>query len=356
MPEPSVLDYLKDRLAFWRPARLHLSDFEQMMPAGVDVLEKAETPVVRDAELPGPFPAAGPAVHLPWRMLGGLVLALLAQLALEPPARSLIVGVPLYALAVGWMIRAVFKQEWKAAEIPTDERVDQPDIVRGAALIAAVSLTLLAYWMFGSGHFTWLNTPVWLLAIFFYFQAFWIPAEHSRLSLAKLAAKLRPADWRIRVTPMLVLWITAAGLIVFFRTSQLSQVPAEMVSDHAEKLLDVLDVSHGVTPVYFTRNTGREAFQFYWTALMAGLFKTGISFMSLKIGTVLAGLLTLPYMYLLGKESGNKWVGFFAVRSVRHCLLAEYIFTAGLTFPAVPALRSAYPVLPDPRAANGQPE
>ena len=39
----------------------------------------------------------------------------------------------------------------------------------------------------------------------------------------------------------------------------------------------------------------------------------GLSFMSLKIGTALAGLFTLPYIYLLGKEVGNKWVGLAAV-------------------------------------------
>ena len=51
----------------------------------------------------------------------------------------------------------------------------------------------------------------------------------------------------------------------------------------------------------------------YWTLLVSWFFGTGLSFMSLKIGTVLLGLLTLPYMYLLGKEIGGKRVGLFAL-------------------------------------------
>jgi hypothetical protein len=77
------------------------------------------------------------------------------------------------------------------------------------------------------------------------------------------------------------------------------------LSDHAEKLLDVWDVLQGQTAVFFTRNTGREGLQMYMIALVTRLFDLDLSFLSMKIGTVLAGLLTLPYIYLLGKEAGN---------------------------------------------------
>jgi 4-amino-4-deoxy-L-arabinose transferase-like glycosyltransferase len=85
-----------------------------------------------------------------------------------------------------------------------------------------------------------------------------------------------------------------------------------MTSDHAEKLLDVWDVLHGQTHIFFPRNTGREFIQFYLTATVATLFGTGISFISLKIGTMIFGLLTLPFIYLLGKELGNREIGFWA--------------------------------------------
>jgi 4-amino-4-deoxy-L-arabinose transferase-like glycosyltransferase len=86
-----------------------------------------------------------------------------------------------------------------------------------------------------------------------------------------------------------------------------------MVSDHAEKLLDIWDVLHGQTLTFFPRNTGREGIQMYLTAAVIELFGTGFSFTSMKIGTALAGLATLPFIYLLGKEMGNKRAGLLAM-------------------------------------------
>lgn len=85
-----------------------------------------------------------------------------------------------------------------------------------------------------------------------------------------------------------------------------------MVSDHAEKLLDIGDVLNGETSIFFPRNTGREAFQMYLTAAVIKIFGTGLTFLSLKIGTTLAGLVTLVYIYLLGKEIGNQRIGLLA--------------------------------------------
>jgi hypothetical protein len=116
----------------------------------------------------------------------------------------------------------------------------------------------------------------------------------------------------------------------------LDEVLGEMFSDHAEKLLDVNDVLNGKFPVFFIRNTGREFFQFYWTAFLAIVFKTGISFMSLKIGTALAGFLTLPYIYLLGKELRNKWVGILAFLFAGIAYWPNVISRVGLRFPFYP--------------------
>jgi len=85
-----------------------------------------------------------------------------------------------------------------------------------------------------------------------------------------------------------------------------------MFSDHAEKLLDVMDVLRGNFPVFFIRNTGRESIQFYFTALIIRIFETELNFLSLKIGTVIFGLLTLPFIFLIGKDQSNKWGGLTA--------------------------------------------
>ena len=77
-----------------------------------------------------------------------------------------------------------------------------------------------------------------------------------------------------------------AALAIFFRVYRVNTIPPEPFSDHAEKILDVYDVSQGQTHIFFPRNTGREFIQMYWTLLMSWIFGTGLSFLSLKIGTV----------------------------------------------------------------------
>ena len=124
--------------------------------------------------------------------------------------------------------------------------------------------------------------------------------------------------------------------MIFFRVYRLYQVPSDMISDHAEKLLDIYDVLNGQPSIFFPRNTGREAFQFYLTAAIILLFKTGFSFMSLKIGTVAAGLVTLPFIYLLGKELGNRRVGLIAMVMTGIAYWPNVISRFGLRFPLYP--------------------
>jgi hypothetical protein len=117
---------------------------------------------------------------------------------------------------------------------------------------------------------------------------------------------------------------------------RLAMVPPEPFSDHAEKILDIYDITQGETRVFFPRNTGREGFQMYWTLLMNWIFGTGLTFMSLKIGTVLLGLLTLPYMYLLGKEIGGARTGLFTLFFTGIGYWPNVISRVGLRFPLYP--------------------
>ena len=126
------------------------------------------------------------------------------------------------------------------------------------------------------------------------------------------------------------------AIVTFFRVYNLRGVPSEPFSDHAEKILDVYDVSQGQTHIFFPRNTGREAIQMYLTLVVSWLFGTGLSFISLKIGTVFCGLVTLPYMYLLGKEFGGKRLGLLAVFFTGIAYWPNVISRVGLRFPLYP--------------------
>jgi hypothetical protein len=88
--------------------------------------------------------------------------------------------------------------------------------------------------------------------------------------------------------------------------------------------------------MFFPRNTGREGFQMYWTLLVAGVFGTGLSFLSLKLGTVLLGLLTLPYIYLLGVELGGRRLGLIALILFGIGYWPNLVSRIGLRFPLYP--------------------
>ncbi len=130
-----------------------------------------------------------------------------------------------------------------------------------------------------------------------------------------------------------MLVLVVVGIALFFRLYRTNSVPAEPFSDHAEKILDVYSITQGDYSIFFPRNTGREAIQMYWTVLVAAVFRTGFTFLSLKLGTALIGILTLPYVYLLGKEFGGLRTGLFALFLFGIAYWPNVISRIGLRFP-----------------------
>ena len=161
------------------------------------------------------------------------------------------------------------------------------------------------------------------------------PAD-SRSNWTRLEDFYKSDSWTIKATRWTLLVLAVVGIVIFFRVYNLGGVPAEPFSDHAEKLLDVYDVSQGQTHIFFPRNTGREAIQMYLTLVVSWIFGTGLTFLSLKIGTVFCGLVTLPYMYLLGKELGGKRIALLAVFFAGIAYWPNVISRVGLRFTLYP--------------------
>ena len=270
--------------------------------------------------------------HLPWRMLSALLLALVAQFVLEPPplnpVRHPLLGLSIYILVILLTFWAWLKGELSITPLPmTIVRVDEMNVRWGLASIALVVL-LLSFFLFKGDQFTLINLSVWLLGLGLIIRAFWEQVPGGK----PLKEKIREALAHVGFSHWFVILLLAAGLVFFFRVYRLAEVPVEPYSDHAEKLLDVYDVLQGKTSIFFTRNTGREAIQFYLTALVALAFGTGISFMSLKIGTVVAGLATLPFIYLIGKEIGGRRTGLLAFILVGIAYWGNIISRIGLRY------------------------
>lgn len=404
MEEPSVLDYVKAKLQFWKKSDLRLPSLEiteeEGEPDWVEAIQSAGEEIApRPLEPRKPFYAG-----VPWLVLLGLFLALVAQLLVEPPARRAVPAAALYLGCAFCLGLALWRGQIRLSEgAPEEQRPDRPVtawvvsvigltlgllllevgvkvevqsnfqvVIRaglvgvtiltglGAALWGLITFTqpgkipahtislnamqilfvvvlalliLLTFLSFGEGVFTGTGLTLWLVLIAFTVIA--LGRFSPRAWLDRLRARFS-TPLVLRVDWFVLLVIVVLGVTAFFRLANLEGLPREMFSDHAEKLYDVNDVLNGQYKVFFERNTGREMFQFYWTALMALVFNTGISFMSLKIGTVIVGLITLYYIYRIGDEVGGKWVALYALFFAAVAYWPNIISRIGLRFPLYP--------------------
>lgn len=309
------------------------------------------------------FEAAHPVVErvieperttaFPWRAVTAFVLALGAQMLMEPPNRQWMVALALYLAAFGVALWSYRTNEWHLPTLPAAWQMPDPLTMRLVPFLFAVVFGVAAFIGFGNGYFKWWSTSLWLLSILLLAGSLWMrtpkaQADDNRSFALDLDAFKFKLNWNgllIAVSNMELfrikwLWrglvLAVFGLAVFFRLYQLDVVPVEPFSDHAEKILDVYEVSQGETHIFFERNTGREAFQMYWTLLVLNVFGTGFSFFSLKLGTVLLGILTLPFVYMLGKEYGNRRTAIFALFLFGVAAWPNIISRIGLRFPLYP--------------------
>jgi hypothetical protein len=369
MEEPSVLDFVKSRLTFWKKSALQLPAAPGEDRTGEDQLHGDEflapdepsegddregtSPEIRtEAEMTAVVSAAPEARPLekglafPWLAFMALVLGIIAQRSLDPSAnRDWKLGTVLYLAAVGLAIWSYIRKQWQFPSLPADSDGNMPLTYRPAWLIAGGILGVGAFLLFGRRFLPWndtawvfapLNTTFWVGSIAATIWGLW-ESQPGGLPWYRRAWNflLRPS-WSISLTRGAVALLAVTAVILFFRFYRMDGVPSEMVSDHAEKLLDVNDVLSGQLNVFFPRNTGREAFQFYLTAAIILIFKTGLSFTSLKIGTIMAGVCTLPYIYRIGKEWGSPRAGLLALLFAGVAYWPNVVSRFGLRFPLYP--------------------
>ena len=307
MNEPSVLDYLKSIFRNWIAfsnfvkAVLERRDITRLMQAGTPALAvvKESRPPIFDLR------------NFPWLTLLVLVLALAGQKTFEPPQQLYNLGIIFYLSAFGLALIALRRREWSLASVPADETQSDTFSVRAFAFVLSLIFGAFAFYLMAENRFTAANLTFWAGAIFFHLWAFWVreprPIKIPALNLSEFFAR---SEWTLRITRWGLLIFLLAGLTLFFRTYRLDTVVPEMTSDHAEKLMDVYDITQGQYSIYFPRNTGREFIQMYLAAFVSQWF--GLSLLTLKIVATFSGVLTVPYIYLLGREMGGARVGLLA--------------------------------------------
>ncbi|PKO10937.1 MAG: hypothetical protein CVU40_01845 [Chloroflexi bacterium HGW-Chloroflexi-2] len=339
MNEPSLLDFIKAKIMPWKYS---ISE-EYLINATIE--QNLSIDEVKDGEI---GEIKGKPSNLltnlgQYRLVLALFLAITGQFFMEPPDRNVPVAIMFFILSIGLIIWSAISKDsiFDYKNVTNAKQLDFELSTKKLYLLGASGLLLvLAFFAFQKNSaneilFNFLNLSLWIASLIFFLLAVF-EAEQLKNSIENFRRAIKNKQIFIKITPWLLLIIVSTILVFYFRFYRLNEVLGEMFSDHAEKLLDVNDVLNGKFPVFFIRNTGREFFQFYWTAFLAIVFNTGISFMSLKIGTALAGFLTLPYIYLLGKKLRNKWVGILAFLFAGIAYWPNVISRVGLRFPFYP--------------------
>jgi len=286
MQDPSIFDYVKS--LFDPRITINIHDFLNL-GAG----EKGQPIKLKEGNL-----ARGKGSG---KILLGTGLALLAQAFLEPSRLYVPLALVIYLFSALFLWAGFVQQPHikKQIIIPVRKKIQLKK--KEIFLILFIISQIVSFFLFSENQFGWINISTWLAGMIFYVILIWNPTAHSK-------GKHEKKD-----LGFIALMILTSIIILFFRIYRINEIPSEMFSDHAEKLLDVMDVLRGEFPVFFTRNTGREGIQFYFTAMIIKIFGTELNFLSLKIGTVIFGLLTLPFIFLIGKDQSNKWGGLFAL-------------------------------------------
>ncbi|HJS29816.1 MAG TPA: hypothetical protein VJ768_09350, partial [Anaerolineales bacterium] len=255
MDEPSVLDYFKSIVTPWRgPApRIPPVEGEHAPQSAGDSLEGAavsKSPregatlaAVSGAGVistgPG-FPAAPAGAVLsgeqsevvseerslawPWRSGAALVLALLAQLALEPPDRNVTTGILFYSLSAAFLALAYYRKDWVIEAVRQPISRFLPLTARLPALILSLVAAGLAFLTFDENLFDSLNVGLWLVSILAFIWAFWEVGPAAARWPARFRAWAARPEWSLKISPWVLAMVAVAVLAIFFRLYQLEQV------------------------------------------------------------------------------------------------------------------------------------
>lgn len=185
MEEPSVLDYVKSKIFFWRGERVEIPPLQKVSKPEGSQIEPQEL------DLEGIFEPSNESVGealVPfeifrwpgWFVAFPLVLALLAGAALTPPTRSLNTGVVFYLLTA---VVVVWAQKRGHLNLPTAKTSPPRAVSRSfhsLGLWVSLFAGIVAFLAFGGNRFTLFNFSLWLLSLTAFFLCLLGPSFGER--------------------------------------------------------------------------------------------------------------------------------------------------------------------------------
>jgi len=238
-------------------------------------------------------------LHLIAFLLTGFGNIILANAVTRYDETALQQGAPFLLLGIALWLVAGFQRQ--PHPVHTNPAPDSPQPARPSpwiglhpfrviGLVTGLTLSLLALVLNTGNRFTALGLVAWLGSV-----AVW------GMALASFPRQ-RP---RLRWPRPNRTWLLLAAILLIgatFRLYDLPDLPGDMTRDQAENVLDAKTILAGEWRVFFPNNTGREPFQMYATALLAQVPGRTLDFDTVRLLSVIEGLLTLVVIYRLGHE------------------------------------------------------
>jgi 4-amino-4-deoxy-L-arabinose transferase-like glycosyltransferase len=202
---------------------------------------------------------------------------------------------------------------------------DRPWGMVPAALGAAAALGSYAF--LGANRLTLVGVTLWQggLAVFIGGTVGW----HA---VADAFSRRKSFPIRLSAPIVALAIITLVG--AFFRLWQIGELPAEPGVDLPLILMNVEKVLQGEWPIFFTLHPGREGLYVYLAAGYVKLF--GLSYPALRTFGALLGTLTIPLVYLLGRQLYDEETGLLAAGLVAVSRWHIILSRTGLRFILMP--------------------
>ena len=176
-------------------------------------------------------------------------------------------------------------------------------------LLATLAMSVVCFLLFTENRFGWLQTLSWLTAIACGVYTFW-PARDPERNGQKLSWKFWQNWQKDRV--FLILALIVAVLSLIFRLKELAGVPPEVISAQVETYYSVSEIQQGGNFLLFSRNTVPEPLNYYWANLVSLFSGRVLTMETIRLAYALTGLVGVGFVFGLGKQIANRWVGLVA--------------------------------------------